>query len=88
MKSCYASSAFLLYFCQKNVKIQEYSRKIRKVYLFQIQRSWVFLRQPCGRQVGIKRYLDSIAKYTGRMLLVGINYDKKTKKHACEIIRA
>ncbi len=48
----------------------------------------MFLRQPCGRQVGIKRYLDSIAKYTGRMLLVGINYDKKTKKHACEIIRA
>ena len=39
-------------------------------------------------QIKDKKYLDSIAKYTGRMLLVGINYDKKTKKHECEIVKA
>ena len=27
----------------------------------------------------------SIAEYTGEILLVGINYDKKTKKHECVI---
>lgn len=32
-----------------------------------------------------KKYPESIAEYTGEILLVGINYDKKTKKHECVI---
>ena len=28
---------------------------------------------------------NSISRYTGKILLVGINYDKKTKKHQCII---
>ena len=34
-----------------------------------------------------KQYLDSVLDYTGDILLVGINYDKKTKEHQCLIER-
>ncbi|MDE7311268.1 MAG: ATP-binding protein [Eubacterium sp.] len=36
-------------------------------------------------QIKEKRYPDSIASYNGKVLLTGISYDKKTKKHYCEI---
>lgn len=36
-------------------------------------------------QIKEKRYPDSIKEYTDNILLVGINYDKKTKKHECSI---
>ena len=38
-------------------------------------------------QIKEKRYPDSIKEYTDNILLVGINYDKKTKKHECIIER-
>lgn len=34
---------------------------------------------------GYRKYPASIEQYTGDILLVGINYDKKTKKHECVI---
>ncbi len=34
-------------------------------------------------QIKEKRYPDSLTGYTDRILLVGINYDKKSKKHSC-----
>lgn len=34
-------------------------------------------------QIKAKHYTESIKEYTGRLLLVGINYDKKTKEHTC-----
>ena len=37
------------------------------------------------QQISEKKYPESIAEYTGEILLVGINYDKKTKKHECVI---
>ena len=37
------------------------------------------------RQIKEKKYPASIEQYTGEILLVGINYDKKTKKHECLI---
>ena len=37
------------------------------------------------QQIYEKKYPESIAEYTGDILLVGINYDKKTKKHECVI---
>ena len=37
------------------------------------------------QQISEKKYPESIAEYTGDILLVGINYDKKTKKHECVI---
>lgn len=36
-------------------------------------------------QIREKKYADSLKDYEGNLLLVGINYDKKTKKHTCVI---
>ena len=36
-------------------------------------------------QIKEKKYPESIEEYTGDILLVGINYDKKTKVHECVI---
>ena len=36
-------------------------------------------------QIKDKKYSDSILNYTGDILLVGINYDKDSKKHECMI---
>lgn len=36
-------------------------------------------------QIKEKNYCQSLKDYTGNILLVGINYDKKTKKHTCII---
>ena len=38
-------------------------------------------------QIKERKYPDSIAHYTGDILLVGINYDKKSKAHQCAIER-
>ncbi len=37
------------------------------------------------RQIKEKRYTGELSDYTGKVLLVGINYDKTTKKHTCVI---
>ena len=34
-------------------------------------------------QIKEKKYPESLLQYTGNILLVGINYDKESKKHAC-----
>ena len=36
-------------------------------------------------QIREKNYPESIREYTGEILLIGINYDKKTKMHQCKI---
>ena len=36
-------------------------------------------------QIKDKKYPDTIQKYAGNVLLVGINYSKKEKKHECMI---
>lgn len=38
-------------------------------------------------QIKEKRYLKGLEEYKGNLLLVGINYDKKTKMHTCRIER-
>lgn len=38
-------------------------------------------------QIKRKDYPAKIAEYTGDILLVGINYDKETKRHTCKIDR-
>jgi hypothetical protein len=37
------------------------------------------------RQIREKQYTEALKKYTGEILLVGITYDKQTKKHQCVI---
>ena len=36
-------------------------------------------------QIKDKNYVDGLKGYSGKVLLVGINYDRKTKKHSCLI---
>ena len=36
-------------------------------------------------QIKNKNYGDALKDYQGNLLLVGINYDKATKKHECLI---
>ena len=37
------------------------------------------------QQIKEKKYPDTVRQYTGKLLLVGIKYDKKTKEHSCII---
>ena len=37
------------------------------------------------QQIKDKKYPESLIRYTGDILLVGINYDKKSKEHQCVI---
>ena len=36
-------------------------------------------------QIKEKKYVESLKEYHGNLLLVGINYEKDTKKHTCVI---
>ena len=36
-------------------------------------------------QIQDKGYVDALKEYKGNLLLVGINYDKKTRVHQCKI---
>lgn len=36
-------------------------------------------------QIKDKKYVESLKEYHGNLLLIGINYDKESKKHSCEI---
>ena len=37
------------------------------------------------QQIKEKEYVQAVSNYTGNILLVGISYDKKSKKHECVI---
>lgn len=37
------------------------------------------------QQIKTRKYQESVLRYTGKILLVGINYDKKSKIHQCII---
>ena len=54
----------------------------------------IILELKCNRsakaaisQIRRKDYPEKVAQYTGDMLLVGINYNKKAKRHDCRIER-
>ena len=50
-----------------------------------VELKWNKDAQTALMQIKDKKYPESILQYTGDILLVGINYDKKTKKHDCKI---
>jgi len=37
------------------------------------------------RQIKQRNYAGALADYSGDVVLVGVNYDKHTKRHTCEI---
>ncbi|MGN0483521.1 MAG: AAA family ATPase [Lachnospiraceae bacterium] len=50
-----------------------------------VELKWNKNAQTAMQQMKEKQYPQSIQDYTGTILLVGINYDKKTKEHQCLI---
>ena len=50
-----------------------------------VELKWNKTAKTAINQIREKQYMKSIEQYTGNILLVGISYDKKTKKHQCII---
>ena len=50
-----------------------------------VELKWNQSEETALKQKKQKRYCDSLKEYQGSILLVGINYDKKTKEHRCKI---
>lgn len=51
-----------------------------------IELKWNQDAETAIQQIEDKHYSETLQDYAGKVLLVGINYDKKTKKHWCKII--
>ena len=50
-----------------------------------VELKWNKSAETALEQIKEKRYAESLQNYAGEILLVGINYDKKTKEHSCKI---
>ena len=50
-----------------------------------VELKWNRCAETALQQIKEKRYAESLREYAGNILLVGINYDKKTKAHSCSI---
>lgn len=60
-------------------------RKFSDKPAFIIELKWDYSAKGAISQIKDKQYVKSLEQYSGKLLLVGINYDKKTKKHECVI---
>lgn len=50
-----------------------------------VELKWNQSAEGAIRQIRRKEYCRSLSEYKGNILLVGVNYDKKTRKHTCVI---
>ena len=50
-----------------------------------VELKWNHSAKTAIKQIKDKKYPESLKDFTGKILLVGINYSKKTKKHTCKI---
>jgi hypothetical protein len=50
-----------------------------------VELKWDGSVQGAIEQIKEKQYTGILKEYSGNLLLVGINYDKKSKKHQCKI---
>ncbi len=50
-----------------------------------VELKWNKNTESALQQIKDQKYPQSLLEYTGNILLVGINYNKKTKEHECEI---
>ena len=55
---------------------------------FIVELKWWHSAEEALRQIKAKDYSDALKDYKGEILLVGVNYDRQTKKHSCRIERA
>jgi hypothetical protein len=46
---------------------------------------WDKTAQGAISQIKNKKYISALKEYKGNILLIGINYDKRSKKHQCRI---
>lgn len=53
-----------------------------------IELKWDKTAETAIGQILDHKYPEGLSEYQGNMLLVGINYDKKTREHQCEIRKA
>ena len=60
-------------------------RKNRDVPALVIELKWNQTADTAIQQIKQKQYTSSLTEYSGNILLVGINYDKKEKQHTCLI---
>ncbi len=50
-----------------------------------VELKWDKSAESAIKQIKEKKYFESLEEYQNNMLLVGINYDRKTKTHECKI---
>ena len=50
-----------------------------------IELKWDKEAEGAIKQINDKNYVAALKEYHGNLLLAGINYDKKTKRHSCKI---
>ncbi len=50
-----------------------------------VELKWDKSAEAAISQIKERQYLESLREYSGEILLVGIDYDKKTKEHTCVI---
>ncbi len=50
-----------------------------------VELKWDKSAEAAVAQIRKKQYPESLREYSGEILLVGIDYDKKTKEHSCVI---
>lgn len=50
-----------------------------------LELKWDKTAEGAIQQIKDKRYISALREYKGNILLVGINYEKKSKKHQCRI---
>ena len=50
-----------------------------------IELKWDKEAEGAIKQINDKNYVATLKEYHGNLLLAGINYDKKMKKHSCKI---
>jgi len=50
-----------------------------------IELKWDKTAKGAIEQIKNKEYVSSLSEYQGQILLIGISYDKESKKHQCRI---
>lgn len=50
-----------------------------------VELKWDCTADGAIKQIKEKNYIEALKDYSGQIILAGINYNKKTKKHECII---
>ena len=67
------------------IKSIQVDRAVQRSETMIFELKWDKSAETAIQQIKDRRYADSVLNYTGNILLVGINYDAKPKKHECMI---